>query len=54
MREKNAKNDLIVEDEDILRKIMKDYLLNEGYEVFEVVDGNEALAIFEKHEIHSA
>lgn len=43
---------LIVEDEDILREIMKDYLLNEGYEVFEVVDGNEALTIFEKHEIH--
>ncbi|MGG3854337.1 response regulator transcription factor [Caldifermentibacillus hisashii] len=43
---------LIVEDEDILREIMKDYLLNEGYEVFEAIDGNEALAIFEKHEIH--
>ncbi|BDH63627.1 hypothetical protein MTP04_37570 [Lysinibacillus sp. PLM2] len=43
---------LIVEDEDILREIVKDYLLNEGYEVLEAVDGNEALAIFEKYEVH--
>lgn len=43
---------LIVEDEDILREIVKDYLLNEGYEVLEAIDGNEALAIFEEHEIH--
>ncbi|WP_155590484.1 response regulator transcription factor [Lysinibacillus cavernae] len=43
---------LIVEDEDILREIAKDYLLNEGYEVLEAVNGNEALAIFEKHEVH--
>ncbi|MGN7400778.1 response regulator transcription factor [Cytobacillus praedii] len=43
---------LIVEDEDILREIVKDYLLNEGYEVLESVNGNEALAIFEEHEVH--
>ncbi|WP_200416470.1 response regulator transcription factor [Virgibacillus salexigens] len=43
---------LIVEDEDILREIVKDYLLNEGYEVLEAVDGNEALAIFEECEVH--
>lgn len=43
---------LIVEDEDILREIVKDYLLNEGYEVLEAVDGNEALAIFEEREVH--
>ncbi|MEK5037034.1 response regulator transcription factor [Sporosarcina sp. FSL K6-3457] len=43
---------LIVEDEDILREIVKDYLLNEGYEVLEAVDGNEALDIFEEHEVH--
>ncbi len=46
------KNILIVEDEDILREIMKDYLLDEGYNVVEAVDGNEALAIFEEKEIH--
>lgn len=42
---------LIVEDEDILREIVKDYLLNEGYEVLEAVNGNEALAKFEEHEV---
>lgn len=43
---------LIVEDENILREIVKDYLLNEGYEVLEAVDGYEALAIFEDQEVH--
>lgn len=39
---KMQKKILIVEDEDILRDIAKDYLLNEGYEVLEAVNGNEA------------
>ncbi|HGH7174124.1 TPA: response regulator transcription factor [Bacillus wiedmannii] len=43
---------LIVEDEDILREIMKDYLLNEGYNVLEAIDRKEALSIFEEHEVH--
>lgn len=43
---------LIVEDEDILREIVKDYLLDEGYNVLEANDGNEALTIFEEHEVH--
>ncbi|WP_267379461.1 response regulator transcription factor [Bacillus sp. GM_Baccil_2] len=43
---------IIVEDEDILREIMKDYLLNEGYNVLEATDGKEALSIFEEHEVH--
>ncbi|WP_188455498.1 response regulator transcription factor [Virgibacillus oceani] len=43
---------LIVEDEDILREIVKDYLLNAGYEVLEAVDGIEALAKFEEQEVH--
>jgi len=43
---------LIVEDEDILREIMKDYLLNEGYNVLEAIDGKEALSIFEEYEVH--
>ncbi|ALX49813.1 response regulator transcription factor [Lentibacillus amyloliquefaciens] len=46
------KSILIVEDEDILREVVKDYLLDAGYEVLEAVDGNEALAIFEEHDIH--
>ncbi|SFB08085.1 DNA-binding response regulator, OmpR family, contains REC and winged-helix (wHTH) domain [Lentibacillus halodurans] len=43
---------LIVEDEDILREIVKDYLLNAGYNVLEAADGNEALTIFEEHDVH--
>ncbi|WP_404456682.1 response regulator transcription factor [Oceanobacillus kapialis] len=46
------KNILIVEDEDILREIVKDYLMDEGYNILEAVDGQEALAIFEEQEIH--
>ncbi len=46
------RNILIVEDEDILREIVKDYLLNDGYEVLEATDGKEALSIFEEHEVH--
>lgn len=42
---------LIVEDEDILREIVKDYLLNEGYEVLEAKDGIQALSIFEENEV---
>lgn len=43
---------LIVEDEDILREIVKDYLLDEGYEVLEAIDGNEALELFQEHDVH--
>ncbi|MCM3713863.1 response regulator transcription factor [Alkalihalobacillus oceani] len=46
-----AKTVLIVEDEDILREIVKDYLLNEGYNVIEAADGNEALVMFEEHPV---
>ncbi|MGM2836480.1 DNA-binding response regulator, partial [Bacillus cereus group sp. Bce025] len=42
-----AKNILIVEDEDILREILKDYFLSEQYVVFEARDGKEALVVFE-------
>lgn len=41
---------LIVEDEDILREIIKDYLLNEGYQVLEAADGKEALTLYQDHE----
>ncbi|TCP63548.1 response regulator transcription factor [Baia soyae] len=43
---------LVVEDEDILREIIKDYLLNEGYNVLEAADGKQALSHFEDQEIH--
>ncbi|UTR16500.1 response regulator transcription factor [Salipaludibacillus sp. LMS25] len=38
---------LIVEDEDILREISKDYFLDAGYDVLEARNGTEALTLFE-------
>ncbi|MBX4148304.1 response regulator transcription factor [Paenibacillus lautus] len=46
-----SKTILIVEDEHILREIIKDYLLEEGYEVLEADDGRKALALFQEHEL---
>lgn len=46
-----SKNILIVEDEDILREILKDYFLSEQYVVFEARDGKEALVVFEEEEV---
>ncbi|MGG0731331.1 response regulator transcription factor [Bacillus paramycoides] len=43
---------MIVEDEDILREILKDYFLNEQYKVLEAIDGKEALSLFESEEVH--
>lgn len=36
-----SKTIMIVEDEQILREIIKDYLLEEGYEVLEADDGKK-------------
>lgn len=36
---------LIVEDEVILREVMKDYLLEDGYQVLEAGDGKKALEL---------
>ncbi|HHP1054006.1 response regulator transcription factor [Bacillus cereus group sp. BfR-BA-01354] len=47
-----SKTILIVEDEDILREILKDYFLNEQYKVLEARDGKEALSLFESEEVH--
>jgi DNA-binding response OmpR family regulator len=46
-----SKTILIVEDEPILREIVKDYLLEDGYEVLEADDGKQALALFQEHEV---
>ncbi|GGE51835.1 DNA-binding response regulator [Pullulanibacillus camelliae] len=43
---------LIVEDEDILREVLKDYFLNEEYQVLEAADGEEALNIFQEKKVH--
>ncbi|MBS4537090.1 response regulator transcription factor [Clostridium sp. D2Q-11] len=37
---------LVAEDEMRIRKLIKDYLLNEGYEIIEAEDGKEALQKF--------
>ena len=42
---------LIVEDEPILREVMKDYFLEEGYEVLEAGDGKNVLQLFQEHEV---
>jgi len=43
---------LIVEDETILREIVKDYLVNEDHEVIEAIDGEQALEMFQEHDFH--
>ncbi len=40
---------LLVDDEDLIRNIIKDYCFNEGYMTYEAKDGFEAIEIFEKH-----
>ncbi|MBP3040814.1 response regulator transcription factor [Bacillaceae bacterium Marseille-Q3522] len=42
---------LIVEDEVILREIVKDYFLDAGYHVIEAGDGQEALQLMETNQI---
>ncbi|RED40414.1 response regulator transcription factor [Paenibacillus sp. VMFN-D1] len=41
---------LIAEDEAVLREIAKDYFTNEGYEVLEAADGEEALHLFQTND----
>lgn len=42
-------NILVVEDEQTLREVVKDYLLHDGYKVLEAADGKQALMLFEEH-----
>ncbi|GKU76362.1 DNA-binding response regulator [Paenibacillus sp. L3-i20] len=42
---------LVVEDEAILREIIKDYFVNEGYTVLEASDGKEGLSHFQNNEV---
>ena len=39
---------LVVDDESRMRKLVKDFLIRENYEVLEAGDGEEALDIFYK------
>ncbi len=40
---------LIADDEELIRRLVSDFLVQEGYEPFVAVDGDEALAIFEEN-----
>lgn len=37
---------LVVDDESRMRKLVRDFLVREGYEVLEAGDGEEALDLF--------
>lgn len=40
---------LVADDEELIRRLVSDFLVQEGYEPLLAVDGDEALSIFEKH-----
>lgn len=40
---------LIVDDEDLIRNIIKEYCINEGYTIYEACDGLEAIRIFKNN-----
>ena len=44
-------NILIVDDEELIREVIKEYSTNEGYNVYEASDGFEALGIIKKEKI---
>ncbi len=45
----SGKTILIVEDEDIVRNMMKEALIFKGYKVFTALDGKEGLKIYKRH-----
>ena len=44
-------NVLIIDDEDLIRDVVKEYCLNENYKVFEASNGIEGLDILENEDI---
>ncbi len=44
-------NLLIVDDEELIREVIKEYSIYEGYHIFEAEDGNQALEIIKKNDI---
>ncbi|SHK14090.1 response regulator transcription factor [Desulforamulus aeronauticus] len=44
-------NILVVEDEDILREVIMDYLMEDGYRVLEAADGEKALELFQSNSV---
>ncbi len=45
-------NILVVDDEKLIRSVIKDYLLNEKYMVYEAENGEEALRVFKEEKIN--
>lgn len=43
-----AKRIVVADDEDLLRRLIRDFLSGQGYEVLEAEDGRQALALFEE------
>ena len=43
---------LVVDDEERMRKLIRAYLIKEGYEVFEAENGAQALSVFKVQKIH--
>lgn len=43
---------LIAEDDDKIRRLLKDYLINEGYEILEASNGKQALELFYSNKFH--
>ena len=46
-------NVLIVDDEKLIRDVVKEYAISEGYHIFEAEDGEMALDIIETNKINS-
>ena len=42
---------LVVEDEDILREVVIDYLIEDGYQTLEAADGEKALELFQSNSV---
>ncbi|EHQ90610.1 response regulator with CheY-like receiver domain and winged-helix DNA-binding domain [Desulfosporosinus youngiae DSM 17734] len=42
---------LVVEDENILREVIMDYLIEDGYQVLEAADGEQALELFQANAV---
>ena len=41
---------LVVDDESRMRKLVRDFLVKQGYQVLEAGDGSEALDLFFEHQ----
>ncbi|MCI8330909.1 MAG: response regulator transcription factor [Bacilli bacterium] len=44
-------NILVVDDEMLIRNVIKDYLENEGYEIYEAENGQEAIRVYKEEKI---